>query len=440
MREFFPLRGTVRARLLTCVGVIALAGAFVVRPGLDAQGARRSEHWVGTWATAVVSSDDRLPPLRRPLTGTGGRSGQAQPLPPLQNVHDQTLREIVHTSIGGSQVRVVLSNTFGMTPLTIGAAHIAGRAEGADITPGRPILFGGRTTITIPVGAPVVSDPVDLSIGAFTDVAVDIYVPGDTTGSLLTQHGGALQTSYVSEAGNHSGEAHFPLARTVSSWHFLSRLEVLAPADVSAIATLGDSITDGTASTPNMNRRWPNELARRLAAAHIPRAVLNLGIGGNRLLTDRLGVNALARFDRDVLAQSGVTDVIVLEGINDIGLAFDDVSPTAAEVIGAHQQLIARAHAHGLKIYGATLTPFDGAFYATPAGEAKRREVNTWIRTSAAYDGVIDFEKAVRDPQQPIRMAVGFDPGDHLHFNDAGYRAMAEAIDLNLFRQRAESR
>lgn len=429
------------ARLLTGVVAAGLAAVLVGLPAVRAQGVRAGEHWVGTWATAPVSSDDGLPPLRRPLASTGSRPAQAQP--PVKAFRDQTLRQIVQSSIGGSRVRVVFTNAFGTEPLTIGAAHVAVRSQGAGIVPntGRRLLFGGRPSITIPVGAPIFSDPVDLALVPFSDVAIDLYVPGDTAGSPLTLHGGALQTSYLSDPGDHTGKPELPVARTVSSWYFLARLDVIAPSSVSAIVAFGDSITDGTASTPDMNRRWSNDLARRLAKRNADNmAVLNLGIGGNRLLTNRLGVNGLARFDRDVPAQSGVTHVIVLEGINDIGLAFDDASPTVPELIGAHQQLAARAHARGLKIFAGTLTPFEGAFYATPVGETKRRELNTWIRTSGTYDGVIDFEQAVRDPQQPTRMMLAFDPGDHLHFNDAGYQKMADAIDLDFFRPNVGSR
>jgi lysophospholipase L1-like esterase len=334
----------------------------------------------------------------------------------------------------------VFSNAFGTEPLTIGAAYIALRAQDSTIVAraGKPLLFGGKTSITLPAGAPALSDPVDFTALPFADVAIDVYVPSDTTGSPLTQHTQGPQVSYVSEAGNHAGKEQFPVARTVTSWYFLSQLEVVAPAAVSAVVTLGDSITDGVASTANMNHRWPDELARRLASSRM--AVLNLGLGGNRLRTNQTGTSAMARFDRDVTPQSGVTHVIVLEGINDIGFAYDDPTPTVEDLISAHQQLIARAHARGLKIIAGTLTPFGGAFYATPEGEAKRQAINTWIRTCGLYDGVIDFDRAVRDPAQPTRMLLTFDPGDHLHLNDIGYRTLAEAIDLGLLKAGAPRR
>jgi lysophospholipase L1-like esterase len=282
----------------------------------------------------------------------------------------------------------------------------------------------------------MVSDPVNFTAPPFADLAIDAYVPGDTTGSPLTLHGSAMQTSYLSETGDHSGQSPFPVARPIASWYLLSRVEVVAPSSVGAVVTFGDSITDGTASTGNANHRWPDDLARRLASmTGGPMGVLNLGIAGNRLLSDGLGIGALARFDRDVTSQSGITHMTLLEGINDIGFGGDDASPTAAELIAAHQQLIARAHARGLKVFGATLTPFEGALYQTAVGEAKRQEVNKWIRTSGSYDGVIDFEAVVRDPDHQTRTRAAFDPGDHLHFTDAGYQAMADAIELSLFKR-----
>jgi lysophospholipase L1-like esterase len=278
---------------------------------------------------------------------------------------------------------------------------------------------------------------VSLAVPAAADLAVDIYLPGDTgaSPSPLTTHQGALQQNYVSAEGNHAGEADFSGAATTNQWFFLARVEVTAPANAGAVVTFGDSITDGTRSTPNTNSRWPDELARRLAAAKIPVAVLNEGIAGNRVLCDGAGVSALARFDRDVLVQPGAKYVIVLESINDIGIGRNTDVPSANDLIAAHKQLIDRAHEKGLKIYGATLTPFDGAAYFTQEGEAKRQAVNAFIRTGKAYDGVIDFDAAVRDPMAPSKIQMKFNPGDNLHMNDAGYKAMAAAIDLNLFRK-----
>ena len=426
---------SIAAILIAVAMLLAYSGAY-------AQGGRAAEHWVGTWATAVVSSQQvvTLPPILRqppPTTQPAAQPAAQPPLPPIQSVSNQTLREIVHTSLGGSRYRVVLTNQFGTTPLTIGAAHLAVRATDATIgaSSGKPLTFAGKPTTTVPVGAVMVSDPVDLTAAPFADLAIDVYVPGDTAGTPLTMHSTGLQTHYLSQPGNHAGKAELPIARTLTSSYFLSRVEVVAPSTVGAVVTFGDSITDGTASTSNTNHRWPDYFARRLAATvGGAMGVLNLGIGGNRLLSDGLGINALARFDRDVSAQSGVTHMILLEGINDIGFAVEDPSPNAADVIAAHQQIIARARARGLQIFGATLTPFEGARYHTAIGESKRQEVNRWIRTSGAYDGVIDFDAAVRDPNNPTKIVAPFDPGDHLHFNDAGYQRMAETPDLNFFK------
>jgi lysophospholipase L1-like esterase len=289
---------------------------------------------------------------------------------------------------------------------------------------------------TIAAGAIVVSDPIDLTVTAGSDLAVDLYVPGDTaaSGSPVTMHTGANQTSYVSVSGNFSGAESLPVAATTPSWFLLARVEVVAPAATGAIVALGDSITDGSRSTPNTNNRWPDLLAKRLAQAGGPKlAVLNAGIAGNRVLLDNAGPNALARFDRDVLAQTGVTHVIVMEGINDIGQGRSNPIPSAADLIAAHRQLIVRAHARGLKIVGATLTPFEGAGYWTPEGEAKRATLNEWIRTGREYDGVIDFDAAVRDPNRPTMFLPQYQSGDNLHPSDAGYQAMASAIDLSLF-------
>jgi lysophospholipase L1-like esterase len=247
-------------------------------------------------------------------------------------------------------------------------------------------------------------------------------------------HGTGLQTNYLSQPGNHAGSLDLPVLRTTLSSYFLSRVEVLAPASVGAVITFGDSITDGTASTPDTNHRWPDYFARRLSGMGASMSVLNLGIAGNRLVSDGLGISALARFDRDVSSQSGVTHMILLEGINDIGFAGDDALPNAADVIAAHQQIIARAHARGLKIFGATLTPYEGARYYTTIGEAKRQEVNRWIRTSGAYDGIVDFDAAVRDPNHPAKQLPALDPGDHLHFTDTGYQKMSEVPELKFFK------
>jgi len=415
------------------LAVIALAATFLLAtsPAVDAQGG--GQHWVGTWATAVVARV--APPPGQPPPGRGrGRGGG----PPL-DVNNQTLRQIVRTSIGGDRIRVIFSNAFGTAPLPVGAAHVALRDENAAIVTGsdRALTFGGSPTTTIAAGAVVFSDPVDLTVPAMSDLAIDLYLPGDTASpSPETLHNGALQTSYVSPAGNHAGAPDMPVETRTQAWFFLARVEVMAPVSTSAVAVLGDSISDGTASTPDTNNRWPDHLSRRLAAQNIRMGVLNLGIAGNRVLSDGAGVSALARFDRDVLAQSGVSHVVVMEGINDFGMGRED-GPSAEDLIAGHRQLIARAHAQGLRIYGSTLTPFQGSFpgYYSPENDAKRQALNTWIRTSGAYDAVIDFDAAVRDPMQPLRLLPRYAATDNLHLSDAGYEAMAHAVDLGLFRR-----
>jgi lysophospholipase L1-like esterase len=345
---------------------------------------------------------------------------------------------VVRVSVGGERLRVVLSNAFGTAPVDIGAAHVALRDRDAVVKQSsvKPLTFGGRTTGTILPGATIVSDAVDLEVPAVSDLVVDLFLPGElgTGPSPVTTHNGASQTNYLSGTGNHSGAPAMTVERTTGAWFLIARVEVAAKGETAAIVAFGDSITDGARSTADTNSRWPDHLARRLAARRgRPVAVLNAGISGNRVLGDGAGVSALARFDRDVLMQTGVTHVIVMEGINDIGLARANPSPSADDLIAGHKQLIARAKARGLKVYGATLTPFEGAFYWTAEGEAKRQALNQWIRTSGAYDAVIDFDQVTRDPAAPTKFLPAYDSGDHLHPGDAGYKAMGEAVDLKLF-------
>lgn len=426
---------TLQRRLFLTLAILAISVAALV-PTIGAQRARGPEHWVGTWATAVVARA----PRPEPVQGRGGQAGPppqapAQaPVPPL-NFNNQTLREIVHTSIGGERVRVVLSNAFGTVPLSIGAAHVALREKGAAgvAKSDRPLTFGGSPTATIPAGAVVVSDPATLAVSALADLAIDIYLPDDTTAaaSPLTIHTAAHQTSYVSPSGNFAGMPELPVMTTTGSWFFLSRVEVAAPEQTGAVVVLGDSITDGSRSTDDANRRWPDQLARRLMAGTVRMGVLNAGIAGNRVLSDGNGASAAARFDRDVLVQTGATHVIVMEGINDIGRGVG-----AADLIAAHRQLIERAHASGLKVFGGTLTPMeDTTFngYFTAEHEAVRRALNDWILTGKAYDGVIDFDTLVRDPNRPAKLLPQYAADDNLHPNDAGYQLMGNSVDLKLF-------
>ena len=280
--------------------------------------------------------------------------------------------------------------------------------------------------------------PVNLTLPAMSDLAIDLFLPGDTnTPAPLTMHTGAFQTNYVSEKGNHAGAVRLPTSATTQNWFVAYRVEVAAPASVGGIVAFGDSITDGTRSTPDTNGRWPDHLTRRLLASPQKMGMMNAAIAGNRVLSDAnfgAGINALARFEHNVAMQPGATHVIFMEGINDIGQGRENPTPSAEDVIAGHKQIVERAHARGLKIYGATLTPFWGAAYYTDVGEAKRQAVNQWIRTSKAYDGVIDFDKVTRDPGDPKKILAAFDSCDHLHPSDAGYKAMADSIDLRLFK------
>ena len=404
----------------------ALAAALLYPSGVAAQlparGARPAEgrHWLGTWAAsppgALASFD-----------------------PSVQVFNHRTIRQVVRISMGGDTVRVRFTNEFGRVPLVIGSARIALAAGGASLVPGssHALTFGGDSAFTIPAGAPALSDPVAIHLPPLADVAISLYLPDSTAAS--SYHGLSAETTYVSPPGDHTGEVAMPVDTAEVSWYFLSGVSVRAPLSAAAIVALGNSITDGYASTVNADARWPNFLARHLSETHMldRLAVLNAGISGNRILHDREGESALARFDRDVLRQPGVRFVIVLEGINDIGLSslaqFKDQDVSAAQIIAGQEQLIERAHELGLRIFGATLTPFEGCFYFTPAGEAKRQAVNRWIRSGGAYDGVVDFDQVTRDPAKPTRFLPAYDSGDHLHPSDAGYRAMGEAVNLLLF-------
>jgi lysophospholipase L1-like esterase len=360
-------------------------------------------------------------------------------MPPI-GFKNQTVRVIARTTMGGRQIRVRLSNAYGTKPLAIGAAHIALRSEGAAIKPGsdRALTFGGAKSTTIWTGALAVSDPIDLEVPAMADLAVSIYLPGDVPPDFpITYHSLARQTNYISPTGDFTSSAEMPVSMTRNSWYFLTGVEVMAPEQVGGLVAFGDSLTDANISTPNTNSRWPDELARRLVAAHQQMAVMNEGTGGNRILHDGVAGsndNGLHRFDRDVLSQSGVTHVIVFLGINDIRNRNPGEAVTADDMIAGYKQLILRAHAKGIKIFGATLLPNENESAYTPEGEVKREAVNAWIRSGGAFDGVVDFEKALRDPSHPTSMLPKYDCGDHLHPNDLGYRALGDAIDLAMLK------
>jgi lysophospholipase L1-like esterase len=385
---------------------------------LHTASAAAPDHWVGTWAASPIAGSNR-----------DNQFGAT----------DTTYREVVHASLGGSVVRIVLSNEFGLDPLTIGEAHIAlstGHGE-IGLSSANALTFGGRTSITIPPGAMVVSDPADLKLPPLTDLAVSLFVPAQPIRQ-VSLHTFADQTSYAAP-GNVVSAKTLDTPKEITTWPFLKGVDVKANDKSASIVTFGDSITDGAHSTPSANLRWPDILARRLQAdkktANL--SVLNQGIGGNRVLHDNAGPSALSRFDRDVIAQPGVKYLIIMESINDIGHATDPQKPydviTAADLIAGLGQLAERAHTHGIKVIGATLTPFVGAKYQSPEGQAMHEAVNQWIRTTPQLDGVIDFDKVTADPADPTKFLPADDSGDHLHPGDAGYKAMGESIDLKLF-------
>ena len=379
-------------------------------------------HWVGTWATAPLPES------------------AAQDQTPLAGA---TVRQVVHVSLGGSQVRVRFSNAFGGGPLSFHGAHIALAAPDGGVRPGtdRSLRFAGQAAVTIPPGASFLSDPIDFALAPQVDVAISIYL--DHVPEALTGHPGSRATSYL-QIGDALGAPALPKATRFTRWYFINGIDVLAAnPQAAAIAILGDSITDGHGCTTDKNDRWPDDLVRLLQAraGTADCAVLNEGIGGNRLLRDGLGPNALARFDRDVLAPPGVRWLVMFEGINDIGTRLKAREQgvnyaSAADIIAAYEQIIARAKFHGIRVIGATITPYAGAgFYWSADGEADRKTVNEWIRTSGQFDAVIDFDAALRDPKDPARLAAVLDSGDHLHPSVAGYKVMAESVDPALFQE-----
>ena len=410
-------------------------GAVLTAGSVAVAFAAQDDAWVATWGASPQSEVE-------PIFG---------PPPPPVILENRSIRMIARVSKGGERIRVRLDNSSGLEPVVIGAAHVALHAVGSNTVPGtdRALTFGGRPGVTLPPGAPMLSDPVDLDVPDLADLAVSVYLPNST--AAISGHTLGVQTTYLSAqgAGDQTAHSAFNAAQTTLVRYYLSGIEVTTPRDTSAIVTFGDSITDGFNSTIDANRRWPDRLAERLLDRGPKRharhrddlSVVNAGISGNRLLHHVIGPGALSRFDRDVIAVPGVGYAVVMLGINDVGFSeiqvpgspFSVQAVTSGQMIQAYKQFIARARAHGIKIIGATLTPFEGAGYATAAGEAKRQAANAFIR-SGEFDGVIDFDRATRDPARPSRLRPEYDSGDHLHPNDAGYEAMANAVDLSLFR------
>ncbi len=409
-------------RVLIVLALVVGASVSTLLPSLTssppvARGAvADSGNWYGTWAAGLVAPPD---------TST-------------ISVGEQTVRMTVHVSVGGATIRIRLANTFGGSPVTFGTVYVGRRAAAGTVKAGtnrRVTFHHGAKAVSVPAGERVASDPVSLDVPAGGDLVVSAYLPAGGSGP-TSWHPNAMATTYLSGLGDHAAEeSAAAYSQTSFSWFFLDGVDVQGGAK-GAIVAFGDSLTDGVGSTPGTNRRYPDVLAARLRNAGVDRSVVNAGIGGNRMLAEGVhyGTSALARFERDALRQTGVSHVLVLEGINDIGL---NPLIRPADLIGSYRELIERAHAAGVRIYGGTLLPYRGAGYYTDLGERTREAVNKWIRTSGEYDGVVDFDAAVRDPAAPSRLRPAYDSGDHLHPSDAGYRAMADAVDLRLFELQA---
>jgi len=379
---------------------------------------RDDPHWVGTWTAA-------------PAPGEGAA------------FNNHTLRMMPRVSIGGRIVRVRISNASGARPLAIGAAYAGVRSSGAAVVAGtnRRLTFGGEPGATIAAGALIVSDPVELEVAPLSDLAVSVYLPGDLPASFGITGRYARQTNYISPPGDFAGEDAMPVGRLTDDWYFVCGVDVVAPGGTGAVVAVGDSLTDANISTHDGHHSWPSQLARRLVARKTgrPMAVMNQGLGGNRILHDIRGDSGLRRFDRDVLAQPGATHAIIMLGTNDLrnrpGKAEEEV--TAAQMIAGLKQFAVRGRVHGIKIIAATLTPFENETFLpgawNPRREAVRLAVNEWLRKAEGFDAIVDFDRALRDPEHPTRMLPVYDCGDHLHPSDLGYRAMGDAIDLSLF-------
>ncbi|WP_327176124.1 SGNH/GDSL hydrolase family protein [Streptomyces sp. NBC_01335] len=392
-------------------------------------------HWVNTWTSMPqLTEPTNMPPA--PFNQDG------------KVLDDATLRQTVHVSVGGKQVRLRFSNAFGGAALPLTSVSVAlpagGRAGASAIRPAtsRTVTFGGSASAVVPVGSQVVSDPLDFDVAPGTNLTVTVYLADGQASNSITSHPGSRTTSYML-AGDHVRDEDLAGAASAAHWYFLSGVEVWSPDTTAAAVIVGDSLTDGRGSTTDANNRWPDQLLDRLRSRPdtAGTAILNQAAGGNRVLNDGLGPNALSRVDRDVLAQSGVEWALVFEGINDIGTAEATEAvqqKTADDLIAAYDQIIVRAHTQGIRVYGATLTPFGGnTGYDDPSGyrEQARQKVNAWIRTSGRFDSVVDFDRAVRDPKNPRQILSAYSDPDHLHLNPAGYGALAAAVPAGLFHQ-----
>jgi lysophospholipase L1-like esterase len=411
-------------RFLAIISFVALASCVWAQAGIAS--AIKTQVWVASWGAS-----QQVPEPQNAL--------------PADDMRDATVRQIFHLSVGGSALRVHLSNVFGTEALHFTSVHIARplspSTSAIDVASDRPLTFAGSADVTVPPGAEFVSDPLEIAVAPLSDLAVTYHL--DLPPITETGHPGARATSYYVH-GDFVGAADLSEPKHVDHWYQIAEIDVQAAPGAAAVVALGDSITDGHGATTNGNDRWTEVLAQRLQGALGSRniGVSNQGIGGNHLLIDGLGPNALARFDRDVLAPAGVRWVIVFEGVNDLGgLARDhEVSPAAhaalvQRVVAAYQQIIARAHAHGLHVYGATITPFVDSDYYHPGAltESDRQAINQWIRAAGHFDAVIDFDSVVRDPMHPDHLLPAYDCGDHLHPSPAGYKAMGSAVPLTLF-------
>jgi len=396
-------------------GGVGTGGGAGIGGGAGTTTTTAGDVWVGTWACGPQ------------LTEPGN-------IPPAPGLSSNTLRQIVSVSIGGSRLRLRLSNAFGDGPVTMTAVHVAVSTTGSTIDAGtdQALTFSGAASLIIPAGQTVDSDPFDFSLAAQAKLAITILFGAAPAG--ITGHPGSRTTSYL-QAGDATSAASIAGTATADHWYYITGLDVATDAASAAVVTLGDSITDGRGSTTNGNDRWPDDLSRRLRAlpATAKVAVLNQGIGGNAVLTGGLGPTAVARFQRDVLDQTGVRWLMILEGVNDIGASSGSGQTIATGLIAAFGSFIDLAHAHAIKVYGVPITPFGGSTYDSPDHQVARTMVNAWVRTSGRFDAVVDMDQAVADPATPANLATAYDSGDHLHLTPAGYQKMADAIDLALF-------